>query len=348
MALLLGNFPVTGFAADTDVQKTVAETISVQADPEVDLPENEELFAGFVERELYGYEMATFGTLARENLSAKEKVIYDALKPEIEKIAKNGGSTVFDLSEISGLKTKWTNTELGVASIDNTDFVKAEFKAQFNLSNILTALLSDCPFDLYWYDKTEGAWYNYTVSKTGCQGVWETATITKLTFTFTVADDYWGGENMVTTNVSKVATVKSNAAQVVADNAGKSDYEKLKAYKEYICGAVTYNQAAADDNTTPYGDPWQLIYVFDGDSSTNVVCEGYSKAFQYLCDLSVFTGDTLCYCVSGWMNGGSHMWNIVTLGGRNYLADVTNSDAGTVGKDGSLFLAGGSGSVESG
>lgn len=30
----------------------------------------------------------------------------------------------------------------------------------------------------------------------------------------------------------------------------------------------------------------ELIWVFDGDSSTNVVCEGYAKAFQYLCDLS--------------------------------------------------------------
>ena len=42
------------------------------------------------------------------------------------------------------------------------------------------------------------------------------------------------------------------------------------------------------------------------------------------------------------------MWNIVKLDGNNYLVDVTNSDAGTVGADGGLFLAGGTGSVQDG
>ena len=34
------------------------------------------------------------------------------------------------------------------------------------------------------------------------------------------------------------------------------------------------------------------------------------------------------------------MWNIVTLEGKNYLVDVTNSDEGTIGSGGELFLAG--------
>ena len=33
------------------------------------------------------------------------------------------------------------------------------------------------------------------------------------------------------------------------------------------------------------------------------------------------------------------MWNIVSLNGINYLVDVTNSDSGSIGSDGSLFLA---------
>ena len=44
--------------------------------------------------------------------------------------------------------------------------------------------------------------------------------------------------------------------------------------------------------------------------------------------------------MAGGTGEGPHMWNIVTLGGENYLVDVTNSDAGTVGQNGGLFLAG--------
>ena len=33
------------------------------------------------------------------------------------------------------------------------------------------------------------------------------------------------------------------------------------------------------------------------------------------------------------------MWNIVTIGDGNYLVDVTNSDDGTAGERGGLFMA---------
>ena len=93
-----------------------------------------------------------------------------------------------------------------------------------------------------------------------------------------------------------------------------TETEKLYGYKETICYLTSYNDDVTEADE--YGDPWQLIYVFDGDDSTNVVCEGYSKAFQYLCDLS----DITCYTVTGMMDGGTgegpHMWNVVANNGR--------------------------------
>ena len=101
-----------------------------------------------------------------------------------------------------------------------------------------------------------------------------------------------------------------------------------------------------------------MIYVFDQDESTNVVCEGYSKAFQYLCDYAQNTesfddNSIECYSVSGNMSGGTgagpHMWNILHMeDGKNYIADITNSDGNSIGvastdedADGSyLFLNG--------
>ena len=155
-----------------------------------------------------------------------------------------------------------------------------------------------------------------------------------------------------TARTSAAKRAAENATQVVAANTAKSDYEKLKAYLDYIKAAVSYNNEAANTNATPYGDPWQLIYVFDGDKNTNVVCEGYAKAFKYLCDLSSFSeSDLFCSLVTGTMtvgtSAGPHMWNIVTVGGRNYLVDVTNCDTGTVGAPDKLFLCGAAENVPS-
>ena len=88
-----------------------------------------------------------------------------------------------------------------------------------------------------------------------------------------------------------------------------------------------------------------MIYVFDGDPLTNVVCEGYSKAFQYLCDHSEFANDIECDSVTGYMQDdesepGRHMWNILHMDdGRNYIADITNSDEDLIGEDGGLFIS---------
>jgi hypothetical protein len=69
-----------------------------------------------------------------------------------------------------------------------------------------------------------------------------------------------------------------------------------------------------------------MIYVFDQDDTTLVVCEGYAKATQYLCDLTLTKAQ--CYTVTGTMDGGAHMWNIVTIDGANYLLDLTSCDSG--------------------
>ena len=76
------------------------------------------------------------------------------------------------------------------------------------------------------------------------------------------------------------------------------------------------------------------MWVFDGDSSTNVVCEGYAKAFKYLCDLTSFTGSVDCYTLTGDLSGaasGAHMWNVVTVGGKSYMVDATFTDGGYTG-----------------
>lgn len=295
-----------------------------------DFPDNDELFAGYVERAFYDESgISFFGEANGNRLTGAEKSIYDQLKPELAKIARG----------------ERTSTEL---DIDITDMELTYDPASKKLSGVdigivVKALMADCPYELYWFDKTVG--YGYPLSYNPNNGK-----VSKLRIRFTVAAAYAGSEEYTTNPKMTGATSAAvrKAKDIVIANRNKSDYEKLLAYKETICEMVTYNDAAAKpDYAGGYGDPWQVIYVFDDNPDTNVVCEGYSKAFQYLCDMSTFEDNTtVCYTVTGDMNGGGHMWNIVALGGSSYLVDVTNCDGGTsegkysVGYPDRLFLVG--------
>jgi len=339
LAMCLTILPSAAFAAET-LPETSGETAEVFAEtciPETDLPSSDDLFAGYVEQLFspwggagaYSVGVRTAGS----QLTGDEKLVYDALVPIVKAIAAGERA-----SAVVVLGAGATNAGEQLTFSGTFD--------DFDLKSLMAAVLTDHPYQMYWYDKTSG------VALRGSQYS-DSGRIASLSFGFSVAGTYQPeGYNadapaVDTTKTGAASAAVVNAQAVVSANAARSDYEKLVAYRDYICSAVSYNTAAADETYTGgYGDPWQLIYVFDGNPDTNVVCEGYSKAFQYLCDLSAFTGDVSCYTVTGQMVGGTgaggHMWNIVTMeDGKNYLVDVTNSEAGTVGQGGELFLAGG-------
>ena len=287
----------------------------------------------------------------RPALPGELSSVYNEVKPMVKQVADGTrASTIF---EIPGTWTKpkseWGITGAVISAGTLTAEASAAIEAAFNLDALMQRMLSEMPYELYWFDKTEGIGMSYGVSLSG-----EILTVKNLKLSMYISQAYAkineGGATYdpLTADTAKTSTAKraaENATQVVAAKTAKSDHEKLKAYLDYIKDAVSYNNEAANNNATPYGDPWQIIYVFDNDSSTNVVCEGYAKAFKYLCDLSSFSeSDLFCSLVTGTMTVGTsvgpHMWNIVTVGGRNYLVDVTNCDDDTVGVPDKLFLCG--------
>ena len=287
----------------------------------------------------------------RPALPGELSSVYNEVKPMVKQVADGiRASTIF---EIPGTWTKpkseWGITGEVISANALTAEASAAIEAAFNLDALMQRMLSEMPYELYWFDKTKGIGMSYGVSLSG-----EILTVKNLKLSMYISQAYAkineGGATYdpLTADTAKTSAAKraaENATQVVAANTAKSDHEKLKAYLDYIKDAVSYNNEAANNNATPYGDPWQLIYVFDNNPSTNVVCEGYAKAFKHLCDLSSFSeSDLLCSLVTGTMtvgtSAGPHMWNIVTVGGRNYLVDVTNCDADTVGVPDKLFLCG--------
>ena len=294
----------------------------------------------------------------RPALPGELSSVYNEVKPMVKQVADGTrDSTIF---EIPGTwakpKSEWGITGEVISAGKLTAEASAVIEAAFNLDALMQRMLSEMPYELYWFDKTEGIGMSYGVSLSG-----EILTVKNLKLSMYISQAYakinedGATYDPLTADTAKTSAAKraaENATQVVAANTAKSDHEKLKAYLDYIKDAVSYNNEAANNNATPYGDPWQIIYVFDNDSSTNVVCEGYAKAFKYLCDLSSFSeSDLFCSLVTGTMTvgtkAGPHMWNIVTVGGRNYLVDVTNCDADTVGVPDKLFLCGAAENVPS-
>ena len=321
-----------------EITETVAPAVGSQSDAE--------LLEGY----LYAISGIRHGSpvyrVPPRPLTVELKDVEDALKGKIKEVAAGKcTSTKFSFTKTwTKTKAEWGITGEVISGGVLTQQASEAIKAKLGLDALMRKQLLEMPYELYWYNKTKGVSMGYSVATSG-----NDVTVRNLTLSMNVSQDYakfvsTTSYNPFEADVAKTraaATAAAKALNVVAANTGKNDYEKLVSYREYIKGEVSYNTGAAGGGK-PYGDPWQLIYVFDGNSTTNVVCEGYAKAFQYLCDLTFQNqeGRPSSSLVSGKMDGGDHMWNVVAIGGRNYLVDVTNCDTGSIGAPDQLFLCG--------
>ena len=300
-------------------------------------------------------------------LSASERLIYDKLVEAAQEIARgerDNGRITIPITDIIGEQTEFTAEELGLGYIvdeagqKNPDINQALMERfPIDYAKIQDVLIAECPYEMFPLSGAVNHPVGFPNGATYRGGSW----VVYLGDTISVAlkpnaNFALESGDKFAINSEKIRTVlhAADTAQKIVDNAsGMSDYYKLCYYKEKICDLVSYDEDARDQGMS-YEDKcaWTLLNVFDGDPSTNVVCEGYSEAFQYLCDLTNFSGDTYAYCVTGLMDGGTgsgdHKWNIVHIDSENYLADITNSDSGAIGSDGKLFLAGMTGSVDEG
>ncbi len=220
---------------------------------------------------------------------------------------------------------------------EGTDMDALKTRYQQNRFKLLYALLADIPYELYWFNKVTG----WTVTVSWAYGGSDSAIDagdSYFSFWLPPVPEYKDNESSskyaCDTSLTSVASQVIPKARAIAEAAAQTcetDYEKLYYFKKVIQDdlAPNYNSAATSSWEGKYGNPWQLIWVFDEDPETNVVCEGYSKAFKLLCDLSDFDYEGFdCYLFSGYLNrsGNGHMWNSVTMDdGYNYLIDITNS-----------------------
>ncbi len=103
------------------------------------------------------------------------------------------------------------------------------------------------------------------------------------------------------------------AAQKIIDKAMKEDnlFDQVKVLHDSIVEMTTYKNRGSSYISEADGP---LVYGIG-------LCEGYSKAFMYLCQSIGID----CICVAGYA-GEDHMWNMLKLDGQWYNMDVTWDD----------------------
>ena len=406
MTMVFSFGPASVFAGNETDKETLK--VSVQEDGSVSVKgfESDDLLMQYIDHKL-AEELSTDAGKAlriesaphsrRDAIEGVAANMYDALTPSVKKVAAGelADTAITVPAEKIFDSAVYTAKDLGVKTLfdDEGNISREAFDAfvdklksdlSDDLSVMLSAMIADMPFELYWLDNESGIEFEFTpdwfinnmnVYNDGKAIGIETDETLQMTFLFYVSQDYsLGGSQSqygpartteVDTGFTKAAAkTAENISGIIRKAADEPDVHKLIIYKDEICGLTSYHPTAMEDKDFPYGDPWQLIYVFDGDENTKVVCEGYSKAFQYLCDNTAFNdkniesrliwGEMIHSSKGKVLVSGKHMWNIVHMDdGYNYIADITNCDEDENSSDGKypgeVFLAGAvSGSVGSG
>ena len=364
---------LTEEGADTDPENSGDEIIYEQPDPievHIDLGDRDALFEEYANRMFYGKGSSAMrkGSSASGRLTKAGLLTYTKAKNLVTQIADGQES----LAIVSVLASEmgdfvdsngYTAEDLGVSQlyVTGTQTLTAEAEAAFynnvldyNATKIVYALMYDCAYELYW--NTGSFSYSTGIGK-GADRIYAGNIYLYFNVDSTyLSDDTTIPNHKYTADPNKTGAVRTavnNANRIVNEAAGMRDYYKLNYYREQICELVEYDfTAAADPNNYPDHGPWNLINVFDNNPATNVVCEGYSEAFQYLAEKTTFNNSSVeVYSVTGTMSGGTgegkHKWNIVHMDDEmNYMADITNSEGGSIGSNGDLFLKGMSGSVD--
>lgn len=112
-----------------------------------------------------------------------------------------------------------------------------------------------------------------------------------------------------------------------------TDFEKVNIINEWLLAHNSYNRPAessGDPKVYPYAymAPSALVYGDDADTAKHPVCEGYSEAFEILCDRA----GVKCICGDAISSerGAAHKWNLVNINDKWYFYDATWNDSGNM------------------
>ncbi len=105
---------------------------------------------------------------------------------------------------------------------------------------------------------------------------------------------------------------------------GEYAFSKELTLHDAVAARCTYDEEAAASENPASAYP-NAFTVYGALVEGRAVCEGYSRAMQYL--LHKVGMECTLVSGSGKKTGVAHMWNLVTVDGRNYHLDVTWDDS---------------------
>lgn len=105
-------------------------------------------------------------------------------------------------------------------------------------------------------------------------------------------------------------SVDTTANSIIAQTVGLDEFQTVRFFHDYIIKHCSY-----DDSGENYGNAYGAL--IEG----KAVCEGYARAFKYLCDKVGIP----CELVNGYADV-EHMWNLVRINGDWYQVDLTWDD----------------------
>ena len=149
------------FAGDTLTLDSVSEK-------NIDMPAQDELLMTFMEKHASA-EAKMSGTVKSSSrgsrLTGNDAAVYKVVRAAAEKIASGdlaSSEIQIPIKEFTNGKLSFTASDLNVSDIYLNDEFTPEAEAalneltSFDEDKVLDALLADCPYEFYWFDKTRG------------------------------------------------------------------------------------------------------------------------------------------------------------------------------------------------
>lgn len=253
-----------------------------------------------------------FSTYGYSTLNASEKAVYNLLKSRL---------FAFDTSSKNAVCVhRTTNGSYYAAELVNVSSYQMTLT---QMERIYFALEADYPM-LFWIDDTVG--YFMDANKKFV-----------VSWYIMVEPDYYQSSTRKSASQSIQKGMLPFLEEI--DNAkanGADDMELELLIHDMIINEVDYAYNSSNKPETA-AFAHSVVGVLDGNSGTDVVCEGYAKTFQLL---ATYAGLESIYAVgmSGTgFNRGGHAWNLVKIDGSWYNIDLTWDDANDTEYDGYFY-----------